>query len=125
MATARNETTVTSAAAQAAQVGNDCTHISLWDAAVGGNLLGQKAITGNPAPLALGEKFEIAAGALVLTVTKAADATDEMARRAAAGQVAGGVWVQYHTGAPGAAGTDNVIGIARTSIPQAQWVVAA
>ena len=125
MATAKNTNIVRSIAAPAGAVGDDCTHASLWDAAQNGNLLGTKAISTDPDALALGEKLEIAAEALVLNAPAGADETAAMAERAARGKVAGGVWVQFHTGAPGANGTDNVIDeLGRVAIAQADWTVA-
>ena len=54
-----------------------------------------------------------------------ADETAAMAERAVRGKIAGGVWVQFHTGAPGANGTDNVISeLNRLAIAQAAWTVA-
>lgn len=98
MATAKNTNIVRSIAAPAGAVGDDCTHVSLWDAQQAGNLLASKAISTNPEALALGERYEIA----------------------------GGLWVQYHTGAPGVAGGDNIIAeLGRTGIPQADWTVSA
>ena len=125
MATAKNTNIVRSVAAPAGAVGDDCTHVSLWDAAAAGNLLGTKAISTNPAPLALGEKYELAAEALVLNAPTGADETAAMAERAVRGKIAGGVWVQFHDGAPGNAGTDNVIDdLGRVAIAQAAWTVA-
>lgn len=124
MAQAANKDIVRSIPAPAGAVGKDCTHVTLWDAAADGNLLGKKQISTNPAPLVLDARYEIAAGALVITAPAGASETAAMARRAAAGKVAGGVWVQYHTGAPGAAGDANVIaGMGRTAIPQAGWTI--
>ena len=47
--------------------------------------------------------------------------TNEMARRDLQGRLAGGVWVQGHTGAPGANGMDNFL----TDIPRIQIGLAA
>ena len=125
MATAKNTNIVRSIAAPAGAVGDDCTHISLWDAANAGNLLGTKAISTDPDALALGEKLEFAAQTLVINQPAGADETAAMAERAVRGKIAGGVWVQFHTGAPGANGTDNVISeLNRVAIAQAAWTVA-
>ena len=125
MATSKNTNAVQSIAAPAGAVGDDCTHVSLWDAVQNGNLLGPKAISTNPDALALGEKLAIAVEALVLTTPVGVDETAAMAERAARGKVGGGVWVQFHTGAPGANGTDNVIDeLGRVAIAQADWTVA-
>ena len=125
MATAKNTNIVRSIAAPAGAVSDDATHITLWTAQAAGDLLLTLEITTNPDALALGDKYEIAAEALVLTQAAAADETAAMAERAVRGRIAGGVWVQFHTGAPGAAGTDNVIAeLGRVQIPQAAWTVA-
>ncbi|MDE0167331.1 MAG: hypothetical protein OXL36_19715 [Bryobacterales bacterium] len=125
MATAKNTNIVRSIAAPAGAVGDDCTHVSLWDAAANGNLLGTKAISTDPDALALGEKLEFAAEALVINQPAGADETAAMAERAVRGKIAGGVWVQFHSGAPGANGTDNVISeLNRVSVAQAAWTVA-
>lgn len=124
MAQAANTDVVRSVAAPAGAVGKDCTHISLWSAADDGELLGKKAISTDPAALVLDARYEMAAGALTVTAPAGADETEAMARRAAAGKVAGGVWVQYHEGEPGAAGGDNVIaGMGRTPVPEDAWTV--
>ena len=48
-----------------------------------------------------------------------------MARRALAGKVAGGIWLQYHDGAPGSNGTANVISdITRTQVAQSAFTIA-
>ena len=125
MATAKNTNIVRSIAAPAGAVGDDCTHVSLWDAAANGNLLGKKAISTDPDALALGEKLEFAAETLVINQPAGADETAAMAERAVRGKIAGGVWVQFHTGDPGANGTDNVISeLNRVAIAQAAWTVA-
>lgn len=125
MATAKNTNLVRSIAAPAGAVGDDCTHVTLWDAQAAGDLLLSLAITTNPDALVLGDRYELAAEALVLTQNPAAGETAAMAERAVRGRIAGGVWVQFHTGAPGAAGTGNVISeLGRTEIAQAAWTVA-
>ena len=66
-ATASNTAVVQSAAAPAGAVGDDCTHVNLWDALTGGNSLGSQAISTNPDALALGDRLQFAIGALVIT----------------------------------------------------------
>ena len=97
MAQAKNTNAVRSIAAPSGAVGDDCTHISLWDAQQNGNFLQSQEISTDPAA---------------------------MAERAVRGRIAGGVWVQFHTGAPGAQGTDNVITeLGRVQIAQAGFTV--
>ena len=124
MAQATNTNAVLSIAAPAGAVGDDCTHISLWTAEVGGDFLRSQATSTDPDALALGERYQIDAGALVIDQPAAANETAAMAERAARGRIAGGVWVQFHTGAPGANGTDNVIDeLGRVQIAQAAFTV--
>ena len=125
MATAKNTNVVRSIAAPAGAVGDDCTHISLWDAQQNGNFLQSQQISTDPAALALGERYEIAAEALVINQPAGANESADMAERAVRGRIAGGVWVQFHTGAPGAQGTDNVIAeLGRVQIAQGGFTVA-
>ena len=124
MATAKNTAAVESPGASGAAIGKDCTDISLWSARAGGDYLGAKAISTDPDALAAGEPLQIAAEALVLTQPAGADETAKMAVRALNGRVSGGLWVQWHEGAPGAAGTDNVIPVlGRTQVAQAGWTI--
>lgn len=106
----------------------DATHFSYWDAANGGNCLwaSTTAITNNPDALGSGDKYEIASGTRLFTVPNPSNGgTNRMAERQANGMKASSIWVQYHSGAPGAAGTANVIStVARTEIPSARMTVA-
>lgn len=125
MATAKNTNVVRSIAAPAGAVGDDCTHLSLWDAQQNGNFLQSQQISTDPAALALGERYEIAAEALVINQPAGANESAAMAERAVRGRIAGGVWVQFHSGAPGAQGTDNVIAeLGRVQIAQGGFTVA-
>ena len=124
MAQASNTNAVQSIAAPAVAVGDDCTHISLWSMETGGDFLQSQAISTDPAALALGERYELAAGALLIEQTAGTNETAAMAERAVRGRIAGGVWVQFHTGAPGASGSDNVIDdLGRVQIAQAAFTV--
>ncbi len=124
MARAINTDTIESIAAPAGAVGQDCTHVTLWSGAVGGSLLWAKAISTNPAPLALGEPYQAAAGALVLDQPTGPGETEAMAVRAIGGRIAGTLYLQFHTGAPGAAGAANVLpGLPRVAIGDADWTV--
>lgn len=126
MATAKNTNTVLFSITTSALAGTDATHVSLWDAATGGNYLDQQSLGNNPDALVLGERYEIKADKIIITQNKAANESDEMAIRAIRGRIKNGVYVQVHTGAPGANGTNNVIsGIARVHIPENGFTVAA
>ena len=123
MAFARNNAIIQSAQAQAAQAGEDATIVTLWDAATSGNLLQQLTITGNPDALVVDARYRLAVGALVIEQKVATGETQEMAKRALRGRVSGGIWIQWHDGAPGTAGTSNVVALARTQVTQAQFSV--
>ena len=117
-ATATNNAVITSAAAQSGQVGDDATFISLWSAVTGGDFLRREGIDNNPAALALGQSFQFAIGELVFTDTEdsANGETNDMAVRGIRGKFDGTVYIQWHSGDPGANGTANVIGLARTAL---------
>ena len=70
MAQAANTNIVLSAQAPQAAVGEDCTIVTAWDAAAAGNFLQEMTISTNPDALVLGERYEIAAGALVFEQTR-------------------------------------------------------
>ena len=123
MPQAANSNAVRSIGAPQGAVGDDCTDISLWSQENGGDFLQSQSISTNPSPLALGERYEFAAGALVINQPVGTDDTEAMARRAVRGRIAGGVWVQYHAGAAGANGTDNVIQLGRVNIAQSNFTV--
>ena len=125
-ASASNTAAETSAAAPAGAVGDDVTDFSFWDAAAAaGNLLATASNTEDPDALALGDTLRFAAGVLSFTQNEGVGETNHMSERAVRGRVAGGVWVQYHTGAPGANGTANVIPeIPRTEIAEGDFTVA-
>ena len=123
-ANASNTNIVESVAAPASAVGRDCTHVNLWDALNGGNSLGAQAISTNPDALALGDRLQFAAGALVIAQPEDTGETNHLSERKVRGAVDGGVWVSYHTDDPGD-GTANLIpGIARTPIDAADFTFA-
>lgn len=126
MATATINAPQLSGQAMAAQVGEDCTHVSLWDAAMDGNKLLDGAINTNPDPLVLGGRFEVGGdmSAFVITYLPAAHETETWARRLLAGGVGTGFWVQFHDGAPGADGTANVIAVSRAEVTSAEVTIA-
>ena len=126
-ASASNTAAATSAAAPAGAVGDDCTHIAIWDGPTPGtdNLLGTQAISTNPAPIALGDRLQFGAGTLVINQPEATDETNHLSGRKVRGAVAGGVWVTWHTGAPGTSGTANrIIEITPTAIAAADFSFA-
>ena len=124
MAQASNTNPVRSVAASGDAIGEDCTHVSLWDSQTSGTFLWRTAIQGNPSPLTAGEGYEFAAGALIIRQDVGTGETEAMAQRAAAGRVKDGVWVQYHNGDPGADGTANVIpDLTRTNIAESDFSI--
>ena len=124
-ATATLTNAVQSAPAPSGAVGEDASWINVWDALTGGNSLGRQAISTNPDQLALGDRYELAAGALVFTQPEGAGETNRLSERKIRGAVLGGAWISWHTGDPGAAGTANpVTGIARTPIAATNFTFA-
>ena len=113
-ATATIITAVQSAAALAGAVGEDASWINVWSALNGGNNLGRQAISTDPAPLAIGDRYELAADSLVFTQPEGAGETNYMSERKVRGVVVGGIWISWHTGDPGPNGTDNLV----TNIPR-------
>ena len=125
MATASNTSAVQSNQTPLAGVGQDCTHVSLWDSETGGNGLDWAAISTDPDALQLGERLQIAAGALVITQPQGTNESGAYAVRGVNGKIAGGVWVQWHTASPGSNFTANVIpGLTRTALAAAAFTVA-
>ena len=63
--------------------------------------------------------------AITFTQNPTGNETEAMAMRKLTGAVAGGLWVQFHTGDPGANGTSNAISeLGRVQVTQAQWTIA-
>ena len=130
MATAETNAATISEVAQAGAVGQDITQISYWNTAgtgrppTGGTYLAGKALTNNPAAIALGESLELAAGEVSFTQTAGTDEAEAMAIRRVSGAVSGGVWVQYHTGARGNGGTNNVASVARKAVAQSAFDIS-
>ena len=124
-ATAKNTAAVQSAGAPTGAIGEDASWINLWSALTGGNNLGRQAFSTNPDALELGDRYELAASALVLTQPEGSGETNHLSERKLRGAVAGGVWVSWHTGNPGANGTANpVTGIARTPVVAGNFTFA-
>ena len=124
-ATASLTTAVQSAAAPLGAVGEDATWINVWSALTGGNNLGRQAISTDPDALALGDRYEFAAGALVFTQPEGTGETNHMSERKVRGVVLGDVWISWHTGDPGTNGTANsVTGIPRTPVAATNFTFA-
>ena len=129
-ATASNNAVERTVAVPQSLAGSDATHASLWADAQGTTFLQWVALTNNPDPLALDERYEIAIGALVLNqetddTANVTYAALEMAKRKLRGAISGGIWVLFHAGAPGDDGMDNqMIDLGFLEIPEARWTVA-
>ena len=108
----------------------DCTHYTMWNHAtervVADNFLqaGTIATSPDPAPLKLGEKFEIPIGMIVLTQNVASGQGEEMVKRAIRGQILGGVWIDFHTADSGNGRRANLIAVTTAALSAAQFTVA-
>ena len=126
-ARASNTNVVQSAAAGSGQAGQDATHIAIWNHATNTGasaLLWRGTITTDPDALAQNDRYQFAAGALRLEYTAGTGETAAMEQRAVRGKIRGGIWISYHTGDPGANGTANLIGIARTAVAENAFTVS-
>ena len=119
-----NTNAVQSIAALTGAVGDDLTWLSLWSLESGGVFLHRQSISTDPSALALGQRFNIAAAAMKLIQPTATGETEGMAERKIRGAILGGVWIQWHTGDPGSAGTSNVITeLGRTNVLAADFTL--
>ena len=122
MPTVKNTNNVLFTTAALTLVNTDATHITTWDAASGGNYIHQQSLSNDPSPLQLGQRYEIAAEKLSLRRTRPRMRATKARSGRSGGRTKGGLWVQLHSAAPGAYGTDNVIaGIPRVQVPEAGW----
>ena len=125
MATARNNTAVSSIAAPSGAVGDDSTIVSFGRR----RRVGIIWMMGPSPPTPMRWRWVIRT-ALQSTPshsrrTPQVNETEAMAMRKLTGAVAGGLWVQFHTGDPGANGTSNAISeLGRVQVTQAQWTIA-
>ena len=92
--------------------GATVTHVTLWNAATGGQLKGMDTLgTAQPLPA------RIPVNSLSLVIADGTEFTDSSDIDAAEGRKGGVTHVQAHSGSPGANGAANVIaGIARQPI---------
>ena len=106
MATATYNSTVTSTAAPAGEVGQTISHVALWDDTSRTNLIMTFALTSTQSALTLGQSINIAANAWVWTFTS----TQLFAfgeRECLHGIFRANRYLSYHTGNPGGSGTSN------------------
>ena len=138
-ARARNMSTILSLRATQADVGRTVLHLSLWDAATGGNflmsfLIHEDSFSDMPnqgvQPLILEAQYRIRHRDLNIVQTSISTLNDAnvpvnmkyhetpaMAERALKGRLAGPLFIQFHWGTPGPDGTNGVInGIGRVEI---------
>ena len=102
----------------------DPTHYSLWTALTGGTYLGGDAISQNVRQPQTGDTVAFPAGMLIVDFPHG-ELTEPMMIRALNGALAGNIYIQTHSAAQGANGTDNVIpGQTRAVIALAQWTIA-
>lgn len=113
-AASRSIATTTLTAWPAASVGETLSWWSFWSAALAGSHIANDDMNAS-APVAIGENLEIAVGGMVFTITASASnltdtvvngMLDAVCRNQSYSNAQ--VWVQLHTGAPGAAGTSNI-----------------
>ena len=122
MAQASNSNLVQFPAATIAGV--DVTHIGLRTAQNAGDFLGGKAVSGNPSAIAIGQRFQIAAGEIDVVVANG-DFQAVMAEKFVRGGILGGLWVSLHTANPGNNGANEVneSWYNRVQVAQADWTV--
>ena len=110
--------------APATIAGVDVTHIGIWSAQANGTFHGGKAVSGNPAAVAIGQRFQIAAGEVDVVVANG-DFQASMAEKFVRGGILGGLWISLHTGNPGNNGANEVneAWYDRVTVAQADWTV--
>ena len=129
MATAKNNV-ASASGVYAASNAPDCTHYTIWNHAtnrvVADNFLqdGEIAAIPDPAPLALGEKYEIPVNMIVFTQLPSVRQSEEMARRALRGQVRGGIWVDFHTRDSTNTKRAGLINITAAAFTEAEFTIA-
>ena len=105
MANRTNTNGVTFPGAPSSLINTDITHAGLWSAAAGGTFFGGEALSNDPDAVgALGEVFEVAVGAVGITVTMG-DYQDALAGRVLDGGL-GTLYVSLHAGNPGTTGAN-------------------
>ena len=117
MATATINANVESEVVESGEVGDDVTHIALWDSAARTNFIIAFALTNNPDDLVLGETLRFNSGDLVFTFTSS-ELSDFGEVEALRGIFRVTRYITYHTGAPGSNGAANrITGLAATELP--------
>ena len=119
MGTATYGAALESAGAAAGDVGDTASHVAVWDDVGRTNFIASFALDATLAALAEGQSIQFASNALVLTLTKGASSSDDIAAfglvEALRGVFRANRYLSWHTGAPGTNGTANrITGIANT-----------
>ena len=85
--------------------GEDWTHIGFWNALTGGTYFGGASFSNNPQPLQTNERYDIATGQIVFSMSTISGFTDDYGR-AVMNSVKSGVtiYVSGHTDDPGTTG---------------------
>ena len=117
MANAKNTAAVAFAAATAA--GADATTVSVYDALAAGNELWAQDVTGDPAALALGGRYNIAAEALTIPSETGGSSTAKGKVEQLKGLLAGTRYIGLKDGSGELSGG----GYARVAIALAGWTI--
>ena len=104
--------------------GQDMTYYGIWTAEAGGNFLGGKVLSNDPAALVTGQRWQFAAGQIVITMPDG-DGTPAFAEfllQLAATQT---LWLSAHSDDPGSTGANEMAGngYGRIALTPASWVV--
>ena len=107
--------------------GDDMTHYGLWSTESGGTFYGPEsgAVSNDPDALDVGDRWQIAAGEIVLTFSNG-DMGAAWAKKNADLMAAETLYLSAHTGAPGSTGANEAThtGYARIALTPANWVTA-
>lgn len=123
MATAINSGLIEWEPAPTGAINDVPSHIGLWTALTGGTFLGGDAIGNTVTALVLGEKLQISALALTLTIPDGADFTPAMALRMVNGMISSSIYISVHEGDPGDTGA-SAIPLARQEVATGGWTTA-
>ncbi len=118
-----------SEAAVAAAAGEDVQEVSFWTTAgagrppAGGEYLYGVSVSNDPAALTVNAMYQVAANQLRYDQPEAVGESNRLSARKLQGMIAGGLWMQFHDGARGANGTDNVMKLARVALRAADFTI--
>ena len=121
--------TANSEAAMAAAIGEDCSHVTIWDSVgvgrppAGGNHRWTIALSNDPNALTLGAMIQFAANQIRYIQNEVAGETNYQSEAKLEGMINGGLWMQFHDAAPGANGTNNIMNLARAALAEADFSI--